>query len=41
MIADATCRAYNDWLSDFCGADRDRLFGVGMLALHDPERGGG
>lgn len=38
VIADATCRAYNNWLADFCGADRDRLFGVGMLALQDPVR---
>lgn len=38
VIADATCRAYNNWLADFCRGDRDRLFGVGMLALQDPER---
>jgi predicted TIM-barrel fold metal-dependent hydrolase len=37
-IADATCRAYNNWLADFCAADGTRLHGVGMIALQDPER---
>jgi predicted TIM-barrel fold metal-dependent hydrolase len=37
VIAAATCRAYNNWLADFCGGDRDRLHGVGMLALQDPD----
>jgi predicted TIM-barrel fold metal-dependent hydrolase len=37
MIAAATCRAYNNWLADFCGGDRDRLHGVGMIALQDPD----
>lgn len=38
LIADATCRAYNNWLADFCSAAPDRLHGVGMVALHDPTR---
>jgi predicted TIM-barrel fold metal-dependent hydrolase len=37
VIAAATCRAYNNWLADFCGGDRNRLHGVGMLALQDPD----
>jgi predicted TIM-barrel fold metal-dependent hydrolase len=37
VIAAATCRAYNDWLADFCGGDRERLHGVGMIALQDPD----
>jgi len=33
----AICRAYNDWLLEFCGHAPDRLRPVGMLAaLHDP-----
>ena len=36
-IAAATCRAYNNWLADFCGGDRERLHGVGMIALQDPD----
>jgi predicted TIM-barrel fold metal-dependent hydrolase len=36
-IASATCRAYNSWLADFCGGDRERLHGVGMIALQDPD----
>jgi predicted TIM-barrel fold metal-dependent hydrolase len=36
-LAIAVCRAYNDWLVDFCAADPARLRPVGMLpALHDP-----
>ncbi len=37
VIAAATSRAYNNWLADFCGGDRDRLHGVGMIALQDPD----
>jgi predicted TIM-barrel fold metal-dependent hydrolase len=29
------CRAYNDWLSDYCSADRARLVGVGVVPLQD------
>ncbi|OLC17849.1 MAG: hypothetical protein AUH29_00725 [Candidatus Rokubacteria bacterium 13_1_40CM_69_27] len=36
-LAIAICRAYNDWMLDFCAAAPDRLRPVGMLvALHDP-----
>ena len=34
-LATAIARAYNDWLHDFCGADRSRLFGAALLAPHD------
>jgi predicted TIM-barrel fold metal-dependent hydrolase len=29
-------RAYNDWISDFCGEHPGRLFGVGMIHPGDP-----
>jgi uncharacterized protein len=32
--ASALCRAYNDWLYDWCGADRRRLKGVAIVPLH-------
>jgi predicted TIM-barrel fold metal-dependent hydrolase len=36
-LAIAICRAYNDWLLDFCAYAPTRLRPVGMLvALHDP-----
>ncbi|MHB8439362.1 MAG: amidohydrolase family protein [Acidimicrobiales bacterium] len=28
-------RAYNDWLSEYCSADPDRLFGVALVPLQD------
>jgi len=28
-------RAYNEWLADFCSADGDRLFGIGLVPLQD------
>src|SRR5207237_5240685 len=31
----ALCRAYNDWLADYCRAAPSRLFGVAMLPLAD------
>ncbi|HEX7035688.1 MAG TPA: amidohydrolase family protein [Pseudomonadales bacterium] len=37
-VAAETCRAYNDWMSDFCRADPERLFGMGIVPLQDPER---
>jgi predicted TIM-barrel fold metal-dependent hydrolase len=37
IIAAATCRAYNNWLADFCGGDGERLHGIGMVALQDPD----
>jgi predicted TIM-barrel fold metal-dependent hydrolase len=31
----ALCRAYNNWLADYCSAAPDRLIGVAMLPLAD------
>lgn len=31
----ALCRAYNDWVYDYCDADRSRLFGVAMVPQGD------
>jgi predicted TIM-barrel fold metal-dependent hydrolase len=31
----ALCRAYNDWLRDYCSAAPGRLFGVGVMPLGD------
>jgi uncharacterized protein len=31
----AVARAYNDWLSAFCAADPDRLYGAAMLPMQD------
>lgn len=33
--AAALCRAYNNWLYDYCGADRKRLMGVGVIPVQD------
>lgn len=35
-LAVASCRVYNDWIAEFCSADRRRLFGVAALPLQDP-----
>ncbi len=34
-FAAALARAYNDWLYDFCGKDRKRLYPVCTIALHN------
>jgi predicted TIM-barrel fold metal-dependent hydrolase len=31
----AACRAYNNWLRDYCSAAPTRLYGVGMVPLQD------
>jgi predicted TIM-barrel fold metal-dependent hydrolase len=31
----ALCRAYNNWLYDYCAADRRRLLGVGVVPVQD------
>jgi predicted TIM-barrel fold metal-dependent hydrolase len=36
-LAGAICRAYNRWLAEFCSYAPSRLFGAGMVSLHDPE----
>jgi len=35
-LSAAICRAYNDWLADFCKTDPRRLRGAAMVSLHDP-----
>jgi predicted TIM-barrel fold metal-dependent hydrolase len=30
------CRAYNDWLDEYCAAAPARLYGVGLVPLQDP-----
>ena len=34
-VAAETCRAYNDWMSDFCKVDSKRLFGMGIVPLQN------
>jgi predicted TIM-barrel fold metal-dependent hydrolase len=36
-VAAATCRAYNNWMGDFCKHQSDRLFGMGIIPLQDVE----
>jgi predicted TIM-barrel fold metal-dependent hydrolase len=36
-LAAALSRAYNNWLADYCRAAPDRLKGLALLPLHDPE----
>jgi hypothetical protein len=34
-ISAAICRAYNNWLAEYCSHDRARLKGVALIPLHD------
>jgi predicted TIM-barrel fold metal-dependent hydrolase len=34
-VAAETCRAYNNWMSDFCKENPARLFGMGIVPLQD------
>jgi len=34
----ALCRAYNNWLYDYCGEDRRRLMGVAVVPTQDVQR---
>ncbi|SVD04506.1 uncharacterized protein METZ01_LOCUS357360, partial [marine metagenome] len=38
-LMSAVFRAYNDWLSDFCSNDPDRLKGIAMINLDDVSDG--
>jgi hypothetical protein len=38
-LALATCRAYNDWLAEYCGAAPERLKGVAVVPFQDPAAG--
>jgi predicted TIM-barrel fold metal-dependent hydrolase len=37
-LQEACCRAYNDWLIEFCAVDPVRLVGLALLAANDMER---
>ena len=34
-VSAETCRAYNNWMSDFCKASPERLFAMGIVPLQD------
>ncbi|HUJ79003.1 MAG TPA: amidohydrolase family protein, partial [Nitrospiria bacterium] len=36
-LATAVCRAYNNWLADYCKAYPGRLIGVGTVPFQDPQ----
>ncbi len=36
-VAAETCRAYNNWMSDFCKVAPDKLFGMAIVPLQDIE----
>ena len=36
-LAAAICRAFNNWLRDFCNANPSRLLPTAQMALHDVE----
>ena len=36
-IAGGLCRAYNDWLRDYCAASPERLVGIGAVPMIDVE----
>jgi len=38
-LALATCRAYNEWLAEYCGAAPERLKGVAVVPFQDTEGG--
>lgn len=37
-LSAAVCRAFNNWLGDFCNVDRQRLKPAALLPLHDVKR---
>ena len=37
QLAPALFRAYNNWLAEHCAPDKERLLGVAMIRLQDPE----
>jgi len=36
-FATALCRAFNDWLTDYCKADPVRMKAAAIVSLHDPD----
>jgi uncharacterized protein len=39
VLATALCRAYNDWISEFCNVDRRRLTAAALVPLHQTIEG--
>src|ERR1043166_4366630 len=37
-LAPALFRAYNDWLAEHCAPNKERLLGVAMIPLQEPEQ---
>ena len=37
-LVDASCRAYNDWLHEYCSYSPNRMFGIAAVPMQDPER---
>jgi predicted TIM-barrel fold metal-dependent hydrolase len=37
LLKEACIQAFNDWIAEFCAADRDRLIGLAVLPTHDPQ----
>ena len=40
-VAAALCRAYNDWLAEYCRTDNRRLFGAALLPQQEPRLAAG
>ncbi|MGH2470715.1 MAG: amidohydrolase family protein, partial [Chloroflexota bacterium] len=36
-LCDALCRAYNNWLHDYCSLAPERMIGMAMLPLKEPK----
>ncbi|HXC40520.1 MAG TPA: amidohydrolase family protein [Burkholderiales bacterium] len=36
-LKEACLLAFNDWIAEFCAADRNRLIGLAVLPTHDPQ----
>lgn len=37
LLKHACLCAFNDWIAEFCAADRNRLIGLAVLPTHDPQ----
>lgn len=37
LLKEACIIAFNDWIAEFCAANRDRLIGLAVLPTHDPQ----
>jgi predicted TIM-barrel fold metal-dependent hydrolase len=36
-LKEACVQVFNDWIADFCSANRDRLIGLAVLPTHEPQ----